>query len=58
MARDRVGPSHEHTPQSVIDAPKPVPVWVPWGIVPTRSVRRLRVLERRAARAAAGRGKR
>lgn len=23
MARDHVGPSHEHTPQSVLDAPTP-----------------------------------
>lgn len=49
--------SNLSTPKRILDAPKPVPVWVPWSIYPTRSIRRLRVLERRAARSAQTRKK-
>lgn len=42
--------SHLNTPQSVLDAPKPRVVILPPDAVSQPSLRRLRVLERRAAK--------
>lgn len=50
--RDRKGPSHASTPQSVLDAPKPQTITLTSIEATEPSARRRRVLERRAARKA------